>query len=47
VARLTGISPVLPVASIERSVATPYRFREFGVQGPDGRDIAIGERLRS
>lgn len=26
---------------------TPYGFREFGVQDPDGHDIAIGERLRS
>jgi uncharacterized glyoxalase superfamily protein PhnB len=23
----------------------PYRFREFGVQDPDGHDIAIGQRL--
>jgi predicted GNAT superfamily acetyltransferase len=69
-AKLTGISPVLLVADLERSVAyyrerlgfhcevygdppnfatadrdAPHGFREFGVQDPDGHDIAFGQRI--
>jgi uncharacterized glyoxalase superfamily protein PhnB len=35
-------------ATIDYPIAdTPYGFREFGVQDPDGHDIAVGERLRT
>jgi hypothetical protein len=37
-ATMTGISPVLLVADVGRSVA-------FGVQDPDGHDIAFGQPL--
>jgi hypothetical protein len=58
VATLTGISPVLLAADLDRSAAyyrdrlgfecltydAPHGFREFGVQDPDGHDIAFGRR---
>jgi hypothetical protein len=50
-ARVTGISPVLLVADLQRSVAyyeiydAPHGFREFGVTDPDGHDIAFGRRI--
>jgi predicted enzyme related to lactoylglutathione lyase len=35
-------------ATIDYPIAdTDHGFREFGIQDPDGHDIAIGERLRS
>jgi hypothetical protein len=76
VAVLTGVSPVLLVAELRRSVAyyheqlgfdchlygdppnfaprpatgsrsndAPHGFREFGVQDPDGHDIAFGQPI--
>jgi catechol 2,3-dioxygenase-like lactoylglutathione lyase family enzyme len=56
-AMLTGVSPVLLVADLDRSVAF-FRDRlgfdcevcgeppDFGVQDPDGHDIAFGQPLR-
>jgi hypothetical protein len=54
---LTGVSPVLLVADLDRSVAF-FRdqlgfdydvdgFRELCVQDPDGHDIAFGQPLNS
>jgi hypothetical protein len=40
---LTGVSPVLLVADLDRSVAV-FRHR-LGVQDPDGHDIAFGPLL--
>ena len=72
--KLTGVSPVLLVADLDRAVEfyrrvddadaiyaelqargakidytiydAPHGFREFGVQDPDGHDIAFGQPLR-